>query len=260
MNENQNSKMRWILFWVFLGFYAIFTILTIFALFCNFGQLAESYKSILVTTFIIETGVGVITLFYSLFGLNKSSKHNTPEIETDSKRNIEIVTDSPLGKEISLNQSVDLLTSFDENLRIIVTNIKFCERFKPCMLVLASNDEEYEFRPNIVFQVEKNPLVELNITLADYMESGYSIIKDTQEIIGQRHVRSGSLIATQWYRVKMTNFLGLKVDSDVTYVQFQKIVVSDDLMGIITLSYSDETKPEDINLMQKILDEFGIKK
>lgn len=61
--------MRWILFYVFIGIFVSITILTILALFWGFGKLQEHYKTTLFTTFIIESVIAMITLFYTNYNL-----------------------------------------------------------------------------------------------------------------------------------------------------------------------------------------------
>lgn len=259
--DEQSKFMKWILFWVFISFYVIITILTIFALFFELGNLAEDYKTSLFTTFLIETGVGIITLFYSLFGLNRGNKKESiHQVNSEIVDNVEVVDDSPLGTNIELNKPVDLLGSYNGEIKSILSSKSFLENYSPNMMVFASTDDEYlEFRPNVVFHLESNPLISLNITLADYMDSSYSITKEMQSMVGKRHVRIGNSIATQWYKANLSNVMGIKINSETTYTQFQKFVVSDDLMGIVTISYGDETKSKDIQILQDLLNKFGVK-
>ncbi len=259
--DEQRSKMKWVLFWVFIAIYIIVTLLTILALFFDLGNLATDYKTPLFTTFIIETGVGIITLFYSLFGLSRNeTKETTPQVNSEIINNVSVVDDSPLDTEIQLNKPVDLLGSYKGQINSILSSESFSEQYNPAMMMFTSTDEDYtEFRPSVVLQLLKNPLISLNTTLADYMDSSYTLTKEMQDIIGKRKIRIGTNIAIQWFRVKFSNILGIKVDSDTVCTQFQKFVVSNELMGIVTIAYGDDTKPKDIKILQDLLNEFGIK-
>ncbi len=209
-----------------------------------------------------SSGIGIITLFFSLFGLRKRSysKVKGSSIETELINDVDIVKDSPLGTDIPLNIQVDLLGSYNGEINSLISSTDFLKQFNPSMMVFASSDNDYtEFRPNVVIQLENNPLINLNMTLSDYMDSAYSLTQEMQNIVGKRQVRIGSNMATQWFRINLSNLLGNEVKTDITYTQFQKIVITDDLMGIITISYGDETKPNDIKILQDFLNKFGIK-
>ncbi|MGE0569409.1 MAG: hypothetical protein AB7O73_15825 [Bacteroidia bacterium] len=192
--------------------------------------------------------------------MRTKTENKQSTIETNAKRHIDVVTDSPLNAPIKLNEQIDLLSLINDKSRPMIYSKTFTEKFSPSMLIFVSKDNTYsKFKPTVVIQIEANPLEALNMTLADYMESSYTITKEIQTMIGERQVRTGSTAATQWYRCKLTNVFGMQVETDIEYIQFQKIVVSNDLMGIITLSYTDETKPDDIKILQELLLEFGIK-
>jgi len=263
MNEDQNEKMRWILFWIFIGFYVIITTLTILALFFGLGSLTEEYKRTLFTTFIIETGVGVVALFYALFGLKRAGDttvQKPAKIESEVISDVSIVTDLPYNGVIDLNKSTNLLESYNDNLRSLLNQSSFLSHFKPSMFVFVSPDPAYTtYRPSLVIQIEKNSLTELNLTLADYMDSVFAETQKLQTIVGKRYIRIGTNSATQWYQGNASRIMGMETNLELTYQQFQKVVLSDELMGIITISYSDETTPEDQKILQQLLAEFGVK-
>ncbi len=263
MKEDQNEKMRWILFWIFIGLYVIITVLTILALFYGLGSLAEEYKKTLFTTFIVETGVGVVTLFYALFGLRKTSGNTVPppaRIVTEVIHDVGLVTDLPYKGVIDLDKSTNLLESYNGNFRSLLGQNNFSAHFKPSMFVFISPDPNYTtYRPSVVIQIEKNQLTEMNMTLSDYMESVFTETQKLQSIVGKRYIRLGASSATQWYQADASRILGMDTNLKTTYQQVQKVVLSDKLMGIITISYSDETTPEDQNILQQLLAEFGVK-
>lgn len=263
MNEDQNEKMRWVLFWIFIGFYVVITSLTLLALFFGLGSLTEGYKKPLFTTFIVETGIGVTTLFYALFALKKAPARTLPQpaaVETEVIHDVGLVTDLPYKGVIDLDKSSKLLESYNENFRTLLSQNNFTSHFKPNMLLFVSPDPNYNsFRPTVVIQIEKNQLPEINMTLADYMDSVFTETQKLQSIIGKRFIRIGVNSATQWYQSKASKIMGIETNLETTYQQVQKIVLSDELMGIITISYSDETSPEDQNVLQQLLAEFGVK-
>ncbi|MCK9208024.1 MAG: hypothetical protein M0P66_13005 [Salinivirgaceae bacterium] len=259
--NNQNNLMRWILFGVFITFYVLITTFTIFALFFDLGNLSSEFKKPLFTTFIIETGIGIVTLFYSLFGLRRSANSSSlPKIESEIVNNVNVVNDTPIGADIYLNNDIDLLNSYNKSIKSRLTSEGFSTHFEPSMFVFASPDSDYkDFRPTIVIQIEKNQLNQLNMTLSDFMDSGYALTQEMNSIVGKRHVRIGNTTALQWFRCNLNKVMGLNLDSDVEFTQYQKIVISDDLMGIITISYGDETKPEDMKILQDLLQDYGVK-
>lgn len=63
--------MRWILFWVFVALFVVIVLGTLGAVFFGFGNLTESERSTLFNIFLVEIGVAVVALFYSIFGLKK---------------------------------------------------------------------------------------------------------------------------------------------------------------------------------------------
>jgi hypothetical protein len=69
---NQYFTMRWIIFYVFMVMYVILMIFTILAVFFNTFELPEEQEEVLFYAFIIEIGVAVIALFYSLFEINRN--------------------------------------------------------------------------------------------------------------------------------------------------------------------------------------------
>lgn len=70
----QLTKMRWILFWVITSLFVIIVMITLFVLFFGGGSATEEERSVLFYTFIVEIGVAVFALFYSVFGLKKYGK------------------------------------------------------------------------------------------------------------------------------------------------------------------------------------------
>ena len=69
--------MRWVLFWVMTISFVVIFVATFFAVFFGFGKLDDVEKTQLFRVFIIEIGVAISALFYSLFGIRsvKNSQH-----------------------------------------------------------------------------------------------------------------------------------------------------------------------------------------
>jgi hypothetical protein len=69
--KNQYFTMRWIVFYVFMVLYVALMVFTILAVFFNIFELPEEQEKVLFYAFIIEIGVAVVALFYSLFEINR---------------------------------------------------------------------------------------------------------------------------------------------------------------------------------------------
>jgi len=75
MNQiDQLIKMRWILFWVITSLFVLVVAATLGIMFLGGGNLNGQERSILFNSFIVEIGVAVFALFYSIFGLRKHAK------------------------------------------------------------------------------------------------------------------------------------------------------------------------------------------
>lgn len=79
----QHQLMRWIAFFVFFASYALIVFCTVLAIFFNVGSLAESYKTLFVTSFIVEISTAVIALFYYLFKLPRPDTNDGVRKMTD---------------------------------------------------------------------------------------------------------------------------------------------------------------------------------
>lgn len=77
MNMSQITKMRWVLFWVFVTAFIIIVLSTLSMIFFGFGQATPEERSLLFKVFIGEIGVSIVALFYSLFGLKPKAEEGT---------------------------------------------------------------------------------------------------------------------------------------------------------------------------------------
>jgi hypothetical protein len=66
---DKNTKAKNLLLYVFLGVYVLTAIGTLCMLFLGLGAVKESERGLLVNTFLVESAVAVIALFYSLWGI-----------------------------------------------------------------------------------------------------------------------------------------------------------------------------------------------
>lgn len=69
----QEERMRWVLFWVFVSFFIMITLGTLGALFFELGSLDKDKLDILVYAFPIEIGAAIIALFYFVFGIERKN-------------------------------------------------------------------------------------------------------------------------------------------------------------------------------------------
>jgi len=70
--KSQFDLMRWIVFYMSIALFIVVFVLTILTLFFELFEIPEKYMDSLFKLFIGETGLFVIALFYSLFGLNRA--------------------------------------------------------------------------------------------------------------------------------------------------------------------------------------------
>ena len=76
MNSNQDYWIRWILIIVFLLIFVLTSLGTLGSIFLDFGSLDNNHKKILVNIFIVEVGLAITGLFYSVFALKNKLYEN----------------------------------------------------------------------------------------------------------------------------------------------------------------------------------------
>jgi len=74
IQEQERRLMRWILFWVFIALFVVIVLGTLAAVFLGFGNLRDTERSMLFNTFLVEIGVAIIGLFYSIFELKRKGE------------------------------------------------------------------------------------------------------------------------------------------------------------------------------------------
>ncbi len=268
---SQLDRMRWYIFWIFIALFVIASILTILGLFFGVGDLNERHEDKLVMAFVIEVGVAVAALFYSLFGLKKPESASTPDKVPDQAKeahleeNVNIITsnDAPLDKNIEIHLdkpvSLDLTESLGSYIAGSASVKDFHKHFAPAMLQYVARVDFGEFRPNVVIQFDQNPLPHLNMTLADYVKSSVEMMKGFMGLKGERQIRASFDAAVQWYSYDIPYPLPDDPDHTIALQAFQKFVVSDDRIGILTITYPSEgNDPEHLRCLHEFLSEFGV--
>lgn len=259
--EKQRNIAKHALLVLFVVFYVLITTITILALFFNFGDLYFEYKTRLFTAFILEVAVVIVVLFYSFFEYRRSYDIlRLPRVDSKSIHDVNVVKNSPIGADVFLNKDVDLLNSYNKSVKLNLVSEGFSTQFDPSCFVFVSNNTGYvNFRPTVEIQVEKNLLNQLNMSLSDYMDSEYVLTKEMHSIVGERQVRTSDTTALQWFRGTLESVSGVDYEAATEYIQYQKIVISNDLMGILTVSYGDEIKQKDKEVLQNLICDFGVK-
>ena len=67
--KSQEDRMKWVMFYVFLGLFVLAVLGTLGMVFLGFGTPTEEERSLLVKALIGEIAAAVVALFYSLFNL-----------------------------------------------------------------------------------------------------------------------------------------------------------------------------------------------
>lgn len=134
MDINQKKQMQWYMFFTFLFLFVTVSALTIMALFFGVGQLEDKYKDNLTWAFVLEVGVAVLALFYSVFDLKTSKSLGSiddlqqssiqSDIErmsftTKEKRILRALIDEPRGrliKNYTVHYKKELDTLIGENM------------------------------------------------------------------------------------------------------------------------------------------------
>jgi hypothetical protein len=271
--QTQFERMRWYIFWIFITLFVMASVLTILGLFFGVGNLSERHEDKLVLAFVIEVGVAVAALFYSLFGIKKSGESNAEAQLPDQasiahlEENVSIVTsnDAPIDKGVTINLdkpvSLDLTDSLGSYIAGSVSVKDFHQLFVPSMMQYVAKVNFGELRPNIVLQFDQNPLPHLNMTLADYVKSNVDALRGILTLKGERQIRASFDAAVQWFSYDIAFPTEVDPDHSIAVQAFQKYVVSDDRLGILTVTYPTEgSDPEHLRCLHEFLSEFGVAK
>ncbi len=76
----QTQKMKWVLFWVFVVLFVLIVLGTLGAVFLNWGKVQSNERDILFKMFLVEIGLAVAALFYSIFDLKERKQQSTQRL------------------------------------------------------------------------------------------------------------------------------------------------------------------------------------
>lgn len=135
----------------------------------------------------------------------------------------------------------------------------FHEQFRPTMMQYVARVEFGELRPNVVLQMDQNPLPHLNMTLADFVKANGEVFKGVFGLKGTRQIRAGYDTALQWYSYEMPVPTEDDPNNAIAFQVFQKYAVSGDRLGILTITYPAEgSDPEHIRCLHELLKRFAV--
>jgi len=114
-----------ILFYLFVGVYGLTALGTLAMLFLGFGNVQDAERSILISSFLVETAVAICALFYTVWGINKKDKTS----EDMAKANVINPLDSSFKDKI-----IPL-----ENLKLPTIQLHENKHFKGCKFIGPSS-------------------------------------------------------------------------------------------------------------------------
>jgi hypothetical protein len=76
---DQDTKFKNILFFAFLGIWVLTALGTLSMLFLGFGEVKDEERTILITSFLVETAAAIGALFYSLWEIKKKENEKKEE-------------------------------------------------------------------------------------------------------------------------------------------------------------------------------------
>lgn len=82
-NMNQERQMRWILFIVFVVLFVIIVLSTLIVIFFGGGDLKDNERSTLFNVFLVEIGLAVVALFYTIFNLRRRGEIQDMRVRLD---------------------------------------------------------------------------------------------------------------------------------------------------------------------------------
>lgn len=112
LDRKQRWLMGWILFVVFVCLFIIIVIGTLAAVFFDFGNLTEQESDTLFYVFLVEIGVAVVALFYSIFGLKKRREEKQSRVRLNLGEYSDVT--NLIGKTATLSPSDAEQTSLPE--------------------------------------------------------------------------------------------------------------------------------------------------
>ena len=140
----QDRKIGIILFITFWLIYLLTSIGTLAMLFLGFGTVLEGERDILVNVFLVESGIAVIALFYSVFGLKKNGKDTEYNSKVDDKLFIKLKNKDAL--IIELREEIESLSSINQS-------EKYEWKYRDAVMGLCSSKSDMKI-PDLVKQLE----------------------------------------------------------------------------------------------------------
>lgn len=80
---DQMTTMKFVLFWVFTGLFTVIVVLTLLSVFFGVGNPTPAERGVLFKAFIVEIGMAVLALFYTLFNLKQTAASKPSKVRLD---------------------------------------------------------------------------------------------------------------------------------------------------------------------------------
>jgi c-di-AMP phosphodiesterase-like protein len=251
-----------VFFWTLFPLFIIICILTILALFTPVIKIDPEYKKPIVYAFVLEVAILVAALFREVFGLKKKEQEGEvpkQDIKIVAKET-ETVDDAPIGviklnKEV-VHDKIVIQQTPDKFVRNLLSKEEFQKKFFLRMIMYEALDRTGS---NINIELRPNTLGQLDITLKQYQEHELAAlgsifsIKDSKK---ELRVNNTGTMSLSWYTLLVPN--PNKPGEFIEVMQYAKHVVVEDIIAILAISYNPGiTHPENIRILQALLEEFG---
>jgi len=106
--KSQEDRMKWVMFYVFLGLFVLAVLGTLGMVFLGFGTPTEEERSLLVKALIGEIAAAVVALFYSLFNLKGKMRGPDYSEEVDQFKKKIIDLENKLKNEHEKNKFIKI--------------------------------------------------------------------------------------------------------------------------------------------------------
>lgn len=111
--HSSNEKMKWILFSVFITLFSLAVLGTLGVVFLGFGTPTETEREWLVKGLVLEVAACVVALFYSIFGLKKSTSSTDERILEDIELRLEELETKVLKAAKEIDRTSKVSSSLD---------------------------------------------------------------------------------------------------------------------------------------------------
>ena len=127
--DSSNEKMKWILFSVFITLFTLAVLGTLSVVFLGFGAPTNAEREWLVKGLILEVAACVVALFYSIFGLKKSSSPVDEKILSDIETRLEELETKVLITTKEIDRSVTTSVNIEQSGKEVSTSDFFHEMY-----------------------------------------------------------------------------------------------------------------------------------